>query len=121
MKRDMNLIREILLWAENQNHGYAEKNPEIKGYSEEEVGYHVYLMQEAGLVEAIDVGSMGGKSPNASLRNLLPAGHDFIGAIEDSTIWAKAKNTVLKTTPGIALDIFLGWAKNEVSKKIGLT
>ncbi len=40
---------------------------------------------------------MGGKSPNASLRNLLPAGHDFISAIKDNTIWAKAKNTVLKT------------------------
>ncbi len=38
----MNLIREILLWAENQKHGYAENNPEIKGYSEEEVGLVVW-------------------------------------------------------------------------------
>jgi hypothetical protein len=37
MKRDMNLIREILKWAESQEHGYTGGNPDVETESSEEM------------------------------------------------------------------------------------
>ncbi len=120
MKRDMNLVREILLLSENQEHGYGDGNPIIEGYSEEEISYHVYLMEQAGLVEADDDSAIGDKSPKALLRGLTWYGHDFLSASKDNTIWTKAKNTVLKTSAGITFDLLLEWLKAEARQKIGL-
>lgn len=120
MKRDMSLVREILVWADNQEHGYVRGNPKIDGYSEEEIGYHVYIMDKAGLVKATDITSYGDKSPNALLLELTWDGHEFLSAARDDTIWAKAKNTVLKTTSSITFALLLEWLKAEGRKQLGL-
>ena len=120
MKRDMNLVREILVWAENQKDGRVTNNPVIKGYSDEEIAYHVYIMDEAGLVKAHDMTSGGDKSPNAVLLQLTWNGHEFLSAAKDDTIWTKAKNTVLKTTTSITFDLLLEWLKAEGRKQLGL-
>jgi len=77
MKRDMDLVREILNWAEDQEHGFVEDNPKIEGYSEEEIGYHIYIMNEAGLVLAEEITSMADKSPRAVLLRLTWGGYEF--------------------------------------------
>ena len=48
MKRDMDSIREILLAVEAHPCGFA-PSIEIHGYTQEQVGYHVFLLGEAGL------------------------------------------------------------------------
>lgn len=120
MKRDMNLVREILIWMDNQEHGRVNNNPIIEGYSKEEIGYHVYIMSEAGLVKAHDMTSHGDKSPNAELLQLTWDGHEFLSAAKDDTIWAKAKNTVLKTTSSITFTLLLEWLKAEGRKQLGI-
>jgi hypothetical protein len=120
MKRDMNLVREILMWVENQKHGYVNGNPNIEGYSEDEIGYHVYLMYQAGLVNAADTTSMGDKSPNALLLGLTWHGHQFVDAAKDETIWSKAKGTILKSSAGVAFDVLYGWLKAEARQRLGL-
>ena len=118
MKRDITLIREILLWTEKQDHGYIASNPDINNYTKEQIAYHVYLMHQSGLVDANDEGSFGDKSPNYGLVSLTSSGHNFIANLKDETVWAKAKKSILKTTPGITLDLFLVWAKAEMEKKL---
>ena len=120
MKRDMELVREILLWTENQEHGRVSKNPIIEGYSEEQIGYHIYLMGKAGLVKAADVTSGSDRSPHALLIELTWNGHEFLSASKDETIWAKAKNTIFKTTASITFDILMEWLKAEARKNLGL-
>ncbi len=120
MKRDMNLVREILIWTENQEHGRVGKNPVIEGYSEEQIGYHVYLMNNANLVKAFDVTTMSDRSPNARLLELTWKGHEFLSVAKDETIWAKAKNTIFKTTASITFDLLIEWLKAEARNKLGL-
>jgi hypothetical protein len=121
MKRDMNLVREILAWTENQEHGFVSDNPKVEGYSEEEIGYHIYMMNEAGLVMAHDITSMADKSPRALLLRLTWGGYEFLGATKDDTIWSKARNTILKTTTSITFDLLMEWLKAEAREKLGLT
>jgi len=120
MRRDMNLVREILMWAENQEHGFVNENPSIEGYSEEEIGYHVHLMHQASLVNAADDTAMGDKSPSALLSGLSWLGHEFLEASKDNTIWSKAKNTVLKTTSGVTFEVLFEWLKAEAKKQLGI-
>jgi len=55
MKRYMELIRKILLVAESAPDGWGPDVPRIEGYTVDQIGYHVYLLADAGLVRAVDV------------------------------------------------------------------
>ena len=50
MKLDMDLVRKILITLEEQPHGFFCQSLAIDGYSTEQIGYHVTLMGEAGLL-----------------------------------------------------------------------
>jgi hypothetical protein len=52
MKRDMDLVREILLYAEQHATPSNPCSVKIEGRSEEEVSYHLRLMRDAGLIDA---------------------------------------------------------------------
>ncbi len=77
MQRSMDLIREILRKLEEHNHGYAPQNFSIDGFSDEQVGYHIYLMGEAGLLKTHNVTSSADMSPNAIASGLTWEGHEF--------------------------------------------
>ena len=67
MKRDMDLVRELLMAVESLPSGFAREELQIKDHTQEEVDYHAFLMKEAGLVQAVDVTSMGSPSPEAKI------------------------------------------------------
>jgi len=51
MKRDLELVKQILLRVEEREH--VEQNFSIPGYDDKVVAYHVAIMEQAGLVDAI--------------------------------------------------------------------
>lgn len=96
MKRDMDLVRKILFAIEEMETGYVQKRLEIAGYSAEEIGYHVYIMAEAGLLIGPDVTTYGSSSPNAIPSRLTWDGHDFLDACRDESRWNEAKGVFTK-------------------------
>lgn len=77
MKRDMDLIRTMLLTIEANEHGFV-GSIEIEGYTQEEIGYHAYLLGQAGLANVLNV-QVRSESPRAIIRNLTWQGHEFLG------------------------------------------
>lgn len=49
MKRDMALIRKMLLTVEAHENGYAPRDMTFEGYSEEQIGFHAKLIIDADL------------------------------------------------------------------------
>ncbi|WP_374566415.1 DUF2513 domain-containing protein, partial [Nitrosomonas sp.] len=82
MKRDFELIRKLILSIENDSQG---KN-EIDGYSEEQIGYHAYLLVDAGLAKGIDVTTAHDVLPQWQALHLTSAGHDFADAARNESI-----------------------------------
>lgn len=121
MKRDMNLVREILKWAEQQENGYTGGNPSFDEASDEVVAYHVHLMWEAGLINAIDSTSMESSSPDAEILSITWDGYEFLDAARDDNIWNKAKESIIKPTAGVAFDVLLEWLKAEMKQKLGMS
>jgi len=104
MKLDMDLVRKILIVLEEYPHGFYNQFLSIEGYSEEQIGYHITLMEEAGLLRAIDATSMESQSPEAMPQRLTWQGHEFLDACRDDGRWAKAKD-IFRQAGGVSFDI----------------
>ena len=120
MKRDLELVRKILLAMEAHEHGFFSKYPEIENYTREEIGYHVFIMKQAGLIDAAERNTIRSKSPDAVPLNLTWFGHEFLESSKDKKIWEKAKRVVIEPAGGIAIDVLIEWLKSEAKRKLGI-
>lgn len=90
MKRDIELIRKLLLRAEElpAGPGAMDEIIEIPGYDADVVGGHIKLLEDAGLVVAHDWTSQG--RVDLRIERLTNAGHDFVATVRDDTLWNRA-------------------------------
>ena len=95
MKRDMDLIRQILLRIE-ESPSAIDIVPmnNFQNHKTEEVQYQLYLLNQAGLIEAHDASS-GGGLVYMPFR-LTWQGHEFIDSARDDDNWNKAKTVITK-------------------------
>jgi hypothetical protein len=102
MKRDMDLIREILIECEKQDGAPGLMKIAIEGHSDHEINYHLSLLNEAGLIEARALGH----GPTAIVQPLRLTwnGHEFLSAARSSKVWDAAKEFTLKTTGTLTLE-----------------
>ncbi|ORU93108.1 MAG: hypothetical protein A6F70_04830 [Cycloclasticus sp. symbiont of Bathymodiolus heckerae] len=96
MKRNMELVREILRTINEHEHGFSPKDIEIKGFTQEQIGYHCLLLGEAGLIEISDSTTCASNSPSASPVRLKWDGHEFIDNATNEKVWSQAKGAVDK-------------------------
>ena len=115
MKRDMDLIRAMLMSIEADEHGFAPKI-EIPNYTQEEIGYHAVLLGEAGLAIVSDITTFGVKSPQAIVIRLTWSGHEFLDAARDKTIWNQAKDKIGSAT----IQVWMTMLSALALKKLGL-
>jgi hypothetical protein len=99
MKRDMDLIRTILLEVE-QSSSTEGCQIEIPGHPKAELYYNAQLAHEAGL---IDARFLPGSDAFHVLR-LTYAGHEFLDSARNDTLWIKAKELVTKNTGTLTLE-----------------
>jgi hypothetical protein len=102
MKRDMDLIREVLIEVEKLPFDSGFHDISVPGYTDEEITYHVRLAHEAGLIEATDLTTMDGVCWKP--KRLTYEGHEFLDAARSNTVWNKAKETLLSTSGTITLE-----------------
>ena len=103
MKRNMDLIREILLRIESYPEPRGRIDLNIDGYSPKEISYHVKLLSEAGLIEATPLQTLNLFEWHA--HSLTWEGHEFLEASRDDKIWNKAKELVLDKTGTLPFEV----------------
>lgn len=118
MKRDMDLIRAMLLAIEADEHGFVSKI-EIPNYTQEQINYHAYLLGEAGLANIIDMTCNESESPQALVRSLTWVGHEFLDSARENNIWNQAKDKIDKIG-GATLPIWTALLTELIKKQIGL-
>jgi hypothetical protein len=118
MKRDFDLIRSILLQVEACNGGKLIRSLDVdEAIPNTTLAEHIVLLIEAGL---IDGKVLDYDAPAFIIQRMTWAGHDFLDAMRDDTIWRKAKDTILKPVGGVALDVLKQWLITEAKTKLGL-
>lgn len=116
MQRDMDVVREILLAIESSNHDPTDVlELSLPGRDRQLVSYHVHILDEAGLIAAIDFSDDDGHDYRP--RRLTWQGHEYLEVIRDPVVWAKTKEQV-KAAGGFSLDLIKALAKGLIKKKI---
>ena len=90
MKRDMNLIRLVLLAVQDD----AQFNGSAAGYTDDQIKYHQALAIEKGLLKGkvLKYSDDDGDIPGAvHVQGLTWDGHDFVDAIASDANWIKVK------------------------------
>ena len=113
MKRDMEIIRQILIDVEAHD-----KVDQVLQVGDPHIAYQVSLMKEAGLINAIILENGMGLPSQAALMGLTWAGHDFLDASRDSTLWKKAVEHIIKPGASWSFSILVEWLKQEARRRL---
>ena len=111
----MNLARQILMELEKEPYGGAPVSINIKDTSNEDVVYHVMLLDEAGLIEAFELGF--GEINWMPIR-LTWAGHEFLEAARDEKRWKKATKMMQTKGGGIVFEVLRDLLVSMVRRKV---
>jgi len=115
MKRDMNLIRLLLLDTEGE-----EPRPDLAGFTEEQRIYHSALLIEAGLIEGVIRKDENG-FPSGTVRvRLTWAGHEFLDAARNDTIWKKASEKIKQSGVQVTISLLEELLKKLLKESLGL-
>lgn len=117
MKRDMNLVRELLFLAESDGN-----NAELcKKYGREIVAGHAAILVDAGLVVGAIANGSGGKPVASDIIRLTWAGHEFLDNARNDTIWKKALSMIKDKSISVSFDVLTSLLKSLVISSFSLT
>jgi hypothetical protein len=107
MERDMDLVRKILMVIVEHPHGYAPEDVTIEGYSQEAIGFHIFLMgqDQGGLLHVLDSATFGDASPRAIAAYITWKGYEFVDTVRNETVWTKVKGIVQQKGGSISFEI----------------
>ncbi len=126
MKRDMDLIRELLLRLEalpvpatgittiDARHAAVQ----IDGYTEAQIDYHLSLLEQARFIHAggLDFGMQIGYG-GVGFQSLTWAGHDFLDAMRSPDVWSRSKQAA-HAAGGFTVELLVFAAKTYLEGKI---
>jgi len=105
MKRDMDLVRYILMTVEKADGGVQIDDLTVDGkWSLSMVAYHVELMKARGLVDA-QVYHAGDTVVGGIVTALTWDGTDYLDAVRDDAVWKRTKDVVRKSVGSTTLDV----------------
>lgn len=130
VKLEMDLIRDLLLYVEK----HAERpesdleNIELKGWSQDQVAYHVILAKEDGLLKATVEKIPDDKDPiithvGYTVHRLTPRGHELLGVIRVPKHWRTIKDGSKKAgvaTIGALVSYGEAYAKVKINEYLGI-
>ena len=98
MRRNLDLARAILLDIESRGSPNELVDPKIAGHNELEISYHVMLLEDAGLIRAMDRSAIGIFRWSAGA--LTWSGHELVEYARDEALWDAAKRDVAAAASG---------------------
>jgi hypothetical protein len=117
MKRDIELIRQILLIIEAQPAGERMDGITIPDdrWSDAELIEHIRLMFDADLIEGVGSDTHDGFEI-LTIRGLTNAGHDLIDSIRSDEVWSQTKEKVGKVGGSVGVETLKTIAATIVTK-----
>jgi len=116
MRRDMDLLRDILLAVERNADPFELVTPNVEGHAEIEVCRHIALLVDAGLVTGLDRSAIGVYYWSAG--QLTWAGHEFLDLVRETALWETIKGRVMQASGGLAFGVLIDEAAREVHRRI---
>lgn len=113
MKRDMDLVREILIHVSESN-SPVDASVFVDTHNDsEKIIYTIDIMKEAGLVKASIQKAFQVGYVSASINSLTWEGHDFLDSVRNDKVWKEVKKTISKVAGVTSITII-----KKVAEKI---
>jgi hypothetical protein len=119
MKRDMDLVREIMLKVEALPPG----PPVLYRMGEVEdlvLLNHLEMLIDAGLVRGKISRSQGSRGDVIGISTLTWQGHEWIDAVRDPRVWDEAKRTLLESGGSLSFELIGAVATRILRMRVGL-
>lgn len=124
MRRDMDLIRELLFKLEtigkpgmNFSIRCTDEEVQVDGYSHQDIAAHFEMLIDSGLV----IGKVSGAT--LYFQRLSHEGHEFMAAVREKEVWEKTKAAAKKggsETLQFMWDVAKSVAKKQLQDRTGL-
>lgn len=110
MKRNMELVRELLLRVEaDEDFGALASK-----YSQEEIVGHVEILLDAKLLEGKVYHDLSGDPGSAYIQRLTWAGHEFLDNARNDTVWNKVTATIKNAATTASFEVLVEMLKAGV-------
>ena len=126
MKRDLDLIRAIMLTLEeNMEYGKNFQSAKLfeimKGESLtlEKLAYHIGLLVEGGFIQVKEFKFQSGEPTVYLIKTITSQGQDFIDTIRQDTTWNKIKEKA-SSLGGFTLPLLVDIGTEYLKKQIGI-
>lgn len=115
MKRNMDLIRLVLLKIETKENSTAlcASDLQIDGYTKEEIAYSCKLLYESGYVSDYKTFYANNTLCNFGVGNMTWKGQDYLESVRDNTRWGKIKKIAKEKGLPLMFDTVI-----DISKKL---
>lgn len=105
MRRDMDLVRSILLQAESAGCPLSLGQISHEGHTDEETVFHIRLMEGHGLIDARVQTAWGGEVIMCEIESLTWDGLDFLDAVRSERVWTRVRRAVAESVGDTTLDV----------------
>lgn len=106
MKRDFDLVRKLLLHFEARDSWHLERNPQIEGYDDYVIGYHLRLMYDGGFLRAeVIKSSISDRIIEVQPFELTWKGHEFLDTVRDDAVWSKIRGVIAEKGGSLAFAV----------------
>lgn len=131
MKRDLDLVRSLLLKCEESperifdigrhdwtDHDMRERQLIVRDWDDDEV-FHLDLLTQAGFIKRSVC-----EHSDVEVFEITWAGYDYLDAVRDEGVWTRTKGVVANAGGSLAIDVIksvaISVAKDQIKKHTGL-
>jgi len=118
VKRDMDLIRQLLLKIEESSRVINSDEIQIEEADQEHISYHLELLLEAKLIVGID--ASGAMSFELLSIRLTWEGHEFLDAARNEKRWGDAK-AMLSGIEAVGFEMLKAILIDAAKKQLGIS
>lgn len=122
MKRDMDFVRKLLLYLEDTVDYKPLRSSDIAidGYSDAQIGYHLGILADGGLIDVIDTNTHDSQTFSCFVKAITWQGHEFLDSVRDDGVWSQTREK-LKPFGSASLEIVKSVAVACLTSKLGLS
>lgn len=122
MKRDLNLLRDLLLSIESMSPEVQKTYFDFQHLCDDDVKlkYHIFLLVNANFVTYLDTKYSDDNYPRYFLFALTMDGADYLDSVRDNDIWTKTQNALSSVGKSITLNTVKTVAEKFILSSLNL-
>jgi len=120
MKRDLELIRKLLITIEENPKPQFDGVLSVDGYNDETVLFHLDLLNDAGFIDATISKDETGEIINAFPNHITWAGYEFLDLARNNSVWDKSKKVIKEKSVSISVALLSELLKSIAKEILGI-